>query len=72
MKKIVIGIFVLVMSLLFFNQKEETASAVQLENIEALAGDIMPLGIHCGGSGSVDCPTTGVKVKTVINSGRDQ
>lgn len=72
MKKIVVGLCVLAMSFLFFTQKEETASAVQLENIEALAGDITPRGIHCGASGSLDCPTTGVKVKTVINSGRDQ
>lgn len=62
MKKIIIGICVLGMGLLFFYQKEETATIAQVENIEALAGGVTPKGIHCAGYGALDCPS-GVKVK---------
>lgn len=67
MKKVFVGICILAMGLLLYTEKEETVSAVQLENIDALAADIMPFGVFCYGSGAVDCPS-GVKVKVMYDS----
>lgn len=37
-----------------------------LQNIEALANDENPSNVSCGGTGSVNCPINGVKVKYVF------
>lgn len=41
-------------------------SDLLLQNIEALAKDENPPAVSCGGTGSVDCPINGAKVKYVF------
>ncbi len=41
-----------------------------LDNVEALAADESSSSYTCIGSGSVDCPVTGVKVKIIYEGYR--
>ena len=47
-----------------------TTEQLLLENIEALAAGEDSLPYSCIGSGSVDCPATGVKVKFIYSGFR--
>ena len=45
-------------------------SPLMLDNVEALAADESSSSYTCIGSGSVDCPVTGVKVKIIYEGYR--
>lgn len=65
--KVVLPLAAVVTSVYFFNAQRSSSrvSDLLLQNIEALAKDENPSVISCGGTGSVNCPINGVKVKYV-------
>lgn len=66
--KVVLPLAAVVTSVYFFNAQRPSSrvSDLLLQNIEALAKDENPSAVSCGGTGSVDCPINGNKVKYVF------
>lgn len=66
--KVILPVAAVAASILFFNTEKPSShmSDLLLQNVEALAENEKPVNVECGGTGSVDCPINGVKVKYVF------
>lgn len=49
-----------------FNSRKENLESLMLENIDALASGEWNTNPRCFGTGSVDCPSSDVKVEYVV------
>lgn len=67
--KVILPLAVIAVSFFFLNPVKSSprVSDLVLQNVEALAGNEVP-NMVCVGTGSVDCPINGAKVKRVVES----